>query len=91
MSMHHDPELDDVLQDDELVRIANLLKATRRAEPPLDEAFRSALRRQLMQQAWGAREARTPWWSRLAAPPSMAWGPEWQRPCRPIACNAACR
>jgi len=73
MSMHHDPELDDVLQDDELVRIANLLKATRRAEPPLDEAFRSALRRQLMQQAWGAREARTPWWSRLAAPPSMAW------------------
>ena len=40
MSMQHDPELDDVLQDVELIRLAGLLKSTRRAEPPLDEAFR---------------------------------------------------
>ena len=73
MSMNHDPELDDVLQDDELRRIAALLQATRRAEPPLDEAFRSGLRRQLMQQAWGKAESRTPWWQRLGAPPSLAW------------------
>ncbi len=73
MSMHHDPDLEDVLQDDELLRIAGLLRATRRAEPPLDEAFRSELRRTLMQQAWGKHEARTPWWQRLGAPPSMAW------------------
>lgn len=73
MSMNHDPELDDVLQDDELRRIAALLQATRRAEPPLDEAFRSALRRQLMQQAWGKTETRTPWWQRLGSPPALAW------------------
>jgi len=74
MSMNHDPELDDVLQDDELRRIAALLQATRRAEPPLDEAFRSGLRRQLMQQAWGKAETRTRWWQRLGSPPSLAWG-----------------
>lgn len=73
MSMNHDPELDDVLQDAELQRIAALLRSTRRAEPPLDEAFRSGLRRQLMQQAWGKAEKRTPWWQRLGSPPSLAW------------------
>jgi Tol biopolymer transport system component len=76
MSMHHDPDLDDVLQDDELVHLAGLLRATRRAEPPLDEAFRSALRRQLMQKASGmgeVRSDRTPWWQRLAGPPALAW------------------
>jgi hypothetical protein len=73
MSMNHDPELDDILQDEELVRLAGLLKATRRTEPPLDDAFRSALRRQLMQRAWGMGEVRTPWWQRLAGPPALAW------------------
>jgi hypothetical protein len=74
MSMQHDPDLDDVLQDEELVRLAGLLRSTVRAEPPLDEAFRSELRRQLMQKAWGEKsERRTPWWHRLPAPPSLAW------------------
>src|ERR1700681_1869911 len=73
MSMNHDPELDDVLQDDELRRLAALLGATRRAGPPLDDAFRSALRRQLMQKAWGMGEERTPWWQRLTGPPALAW------------------
>ena len=73
MSMHHDPDLDDVLQDEELIRLAGLLRATRRAEPPLDDAFRSSLRRQLMQKAWGTGEVRTPWWQRLSRPPSLAW------------------
>jgi Bacterial Ig-like domain len=73
MNMNHDPELDDVLQDEELVRLAGLLRATRRAEPPLDDAFRSALRRQLMQKAWGMDEERTPWWHRLTGPPALAW------------------
>jgi Tol biopolymer transport system component len=73
MSMNHDPELDDILQDDELVRLAGLLKATRRTEPPLDDAFRSSLRRQLMQRAWGMGEVRTPWWQRFAGPPALAW------------------
>jgi hypothetical protein len=73
MSMNHDPELDDILQDEELVRLAGLLRATRRAEPPLDDAFRSSLRRQLMQRAWGMGEVRTPWWQRVAGPPALAW------------------
>jgi hypothetical protein len=75
MSMNHDPDLDDVLQDDELVRLGALLRSTRRSEPPLDEAFRSGLRRQLMQTAWEMGEGRTPWWRRLSAPatPSLAW------------------
>ena len=73
MSMNHDPELDDILQDEELIRLAGLLRATQRTEPPLDEAFRSGLRRQLMQRAWGMGEERTPWWQRLAGPPALAW------------------
>jgi hypothetical protein len=74
MSMYHDPDLDDVLQDAELQRLAALLRSTQRAEPPLDEAFRTGLRRQLMQQAWGeTSERRAPWWRRLAGPPALAW------------------
>jgi len=73
MSMHHDPELDDVLQDQELLHLADMLRSARRAAPPLDDAFRSELRRTLMQKAWEAGEGRTPWWSRLTAPPALAW------------------
>src|SRR6202165_6188718 len=77
MSMHHDPDLDDILQDDELVRLGALLRSTRRAEPPLDEAFRSDLRRKLRRTAWEMGEGRTPWWRRSKAParraPSLAW------------------
>ncbi|MDQ6877212.1 MAG: Ig-like domain-containing protein [Candidatus Dormibacteraeota bacterium] len=73
MSMHYDPELNDILEDDELMRLAGMLRSTRRAEPPLDEAFRSELRRQLMKKAWEMGEGRTPWWRRLSGPPSFAW------------------
>src|SRR4029077_10017923 len=73
MNAHHDPELDDVLQDEELRRLGTLLSATRRAEPPLDEAFRSGLRRQLMQQAWEMGEGRPSLWRRVFAPPGLAW------------------
>lgn len=73
MSMHHDHELDDVLQDAELLYLADLLRSARRAEPPLDEAFRSELRRTLMQKAWESGEGREPWWRRLTGPPALAW------------------
>jgi Big-like domain-containing protein len=80
MNMNHDPELDDVLQDDELVRLGAMLRSTRRPDPPLDEAFRSGLRRQLMKTAWEMNEGRTPWWRRSAAAeprgtraPALAW------------------
>ena len=73
MSMRHDPELDEILQDQELRRIGELLGSTRRDEPPLDEAFRSGLRRQLMQQAWDMSGGRHSWWKRAFAPPGLAW------------------
>lgn len=73
MSMHHDPDLDDVLQDEELRRLAGVLGSARLAEPPLDDAFRSGLRRQLMQQAWEMGEGRPSLWRRMFAPPGLAW------------------
>jgi hypothetical protein len=74
MNSYHDPELDDVLQDSELRRVASLLHAARAPEPPLDEAFRTGLRRQLMQEAWSMAEGRRGgWWRRLFAPPGIAW------------------
>src|SRR5450759_1369156 len=73
MSMRHDPDLDDVLQDEELRRLAGVLSSARRAEPPLDDAFRSGLRRQLMQQAWEMGEGRPSLWRRMFAPPGLAW------------------
>jgi hypothetical protein len=73
MSARHDPELDDVLQDDELLRLGEMLSSAVRPEPPLDDAFRSGLRRQLMQQAWVMGEGRPSLWRRAFAPPGMAW------------------
>src|SRR5258708_34144765 len=73
MNARHDPELDDILEDEALSRLAGLLNSTRREEPPLDDAFRSGLRRQLMQQAWDMGEGRQSLWRRIFAPPGLAW------------------
>src|SRR5260370_77528 len=74
MSMHHDPELDDILQDAELKQVADLLRAGRMTEdPPLDDAFRSALRRQLMNRAWGMGGSTVPWWRKAFGPAGLAW------------------
>jgi hypothetical protein len=73
MSMQHDPDLDDVLQDQELRQVADLLREARMTEPPLDDAFRSALRRQLMNQAWGMGGGGTPWWRKVFGPTGMVW------------------
>src|SRR5579864_7114528 len=71
MNAHDD--LDDLLQDSDLRRVAELLQSARAPEPPLDEAFRTGLRRQLMQQAWSIAEGRDSWWRRAFAPPGIAW------------------
>src|SRR6266852_7606365 len=74
MSMQHDPELDDILQDGELKHVADLLRAGRMSEePPLDDAFRSALRRQLMNRAWGMSGTTVPWWRKAFGPAGLAW------------------
>src|SRR3979409_1000368 len=73
MNGRHDPELDDILQDQELQRIGTLLSAAVRPDPPVDEAFRSGRRRQLMEQAWEMGEGRPSWFKRAFAPPGLAW------------------
>jgi hypothetical protein len=69
----HDPDLDEILHDEELRRLGALLSSTRRIEPPLDDAFRSGLRRQLMQQAWEMSEGRPSLLRRAFAPTRLAW------------------
>jgi hypothetical protein len=74
MKPFEDPELNDVLQDVELQQFASLLSSAKVPEPPLDEAFRSGLRRQLMTEAWTMAEGRgNGLWRRAFAPPGMAW------------------
>ena len=73
MSANHDPELDDVLQDAELRRIAAVLTSARFPDPPLDDAFRTGLRRQLMQEAWAKNEGGFSLWRRAFGPPGFAW------------------
>jgi hypothetical protein len=74
MSTHHDPELDDILQDTELMHVADLLRAGRMTDPPLDDAFRSALRRQLMNRAWGMDDSGgAHWWQKIFGPVGLAW------------------
>src|SRR3984893_15489108 len=74
MSTQHDPELDDILQDAELMHVADLLRAGRMTDPPLDDAFRSALRRQLMNRAWGTDDSRgVHWWQKIFGPVGLAW------------------
>ena len=73
MNAFHDPDLDDVLDDAELRRIASVLESAVLADPPVDDAFRTGLRRQLMNQAWAMSEGRSSWWRRAFAPPGLAW------------------
>jgi Bacterial Ig-like domain len=73
MSAYHDPELDDILQDDELRHVAAMLASAQIPEPPIDDAFRTGLRRQLMKEAWAMSEGREGWWRRMFAPPGLAW------------------
>lgn len=74
MKPFEDPELDDVLQDEELQRFAAVLGSAQVPEPPLDDAFRTGLRRQLMTEAWSMAEGRGEGLLRRAfAPPGMAW------------------
>jgi len=69
-----DPELQDALErDPELMRLARMLSSAKSPEPPLDDAFRANLRRQLMDQAWDSVEDKRAWWRGLVAPQRLAW------------------
>jgi len=73
LSSNHDPELDDVLQDADLRRIVAVLTSAETPEPPLDDAYRTGLRRQLMQEAWAMSEGRYSLWRRAFGPRGFAW------------------
>ena len=75
MSGQHDfdPELNEVLGDPELLRIARLMSGSTTPEPPLDDAFKSGLRRQLMAEAWKTAEGGNAWWRKPFQPQAMAW------------------
>jgi len=70
---HFDPELNDVLKDPELLHLAGLLSQAETPAPPLDDAFKSGLRRQLMDIAWGAAEGKDSWWRQWLSPPRLSW------------------
>ncbi len=70
---HFDSELNDVLQDPELLRLASMLGQAETPAPPLDDAFKSALRRQLMDMAWRSAEGKDSWWRVWLAPPRLSW------------------
>jgi len=70
---HLDPELNDILQDPELLRLAGMLSQAQTPAPPLDDAFKSALRRQLMDAAWRSAEGKDSWWRLWLSPPRLSW------------------
>src|SRR3989442_14823302 len=65
--------LDDVLRDAELRRIAAVRTWAGFPAPPLDDAFRTGLRRQLMQEAWAKNEGGFSLLRRAFGPPGFAW------------------
>jgi hypothetical protein len=74
MSVPRDYELDELFDDPQLLQTAYFLKSNQSPEPPLDPAFRMALRRELMQRAANMNRRRPSWWQALIAPPALAWG-----------------
>ncbi|HEX6548713.1 MAG TPA: Ig-like domain-containing protein [Candidatus Dormibacteraeota bacterium] len=68
-----DPELDELFEASEDRRLAELLASVRAPEAVPDAAFRSQLRRQLMDQAWKLAEPKLPWWRRAIGPAGFAW------------------
>ena len=69
-----DPELEDLFaRDPSLEPYANLLRTSRLKEPPLDPAFRSALRRQILEEAWRRTERRSSLLASLFRGPGLAW------------------
>jgi hypothetical protein len=71
--MRDDSDLATIFDDEESLRLARLL--SRKAPPQVeaDPAFRSALRRQLMREAWDMAHPAPRWWQQLLAPRGVAW------------------
>lgn len=71
---HRDPDLDELFEQDPALRdLARLMSARPASHVRPDPAFRSELRRRLMQEAWTRQGRRPSLWSSLFAPPRLAW------------------
>lgn len=68
MSMDEDRELDELFREPELRHLAQQLHSVKHQMAEPDPAFRAALRRRLMSEAWDQMRPREPWYRRLLAP-----------------------
>ena len=68
-----DDELEDIFDRPSDVAFAERLHQVSHPMVEADPAFREALRRRLMQEAWKQKEPRRPWYRRLLGPPGLAW------------------
>lgn len=68
-----DDELEDLFRRPSDVAFAQRLHDLPRPTVEADPAFREALRRRLMQEAWKQKEPRRPWYRTLLGPPGLAW------------------
>jgi Bacterial Ig-like domain len=68
-----DDELEGIFDRPSDVAFAQRLHEAPRPMVEADPAFREALRRRLLQEAWKRKEPRRPWYRRLLGPPGLAW------------------
>jgi hypothetical protein len=68
MSFEEDQELDELFREPELRHLAQRLHSVQHQMAEPDPAFRAALRRRLMSEAWDQMRPRAPWYRRLLAP-----------------------
>jgi hypothetical protein len=66
-------DLDMLFDDRESLRLARLLSQKAPPQVDADPAFRSALRRQLMRDAWDMSHPAPRWWQQLLAPRGLVW------------------
>ncbi len=67
-----DPDLEGFLKDTDLLEVARLLASYTPPEPPLDPAFQTQLRRDLLRAAWDGQDRKMPWYRRVVGP-RLAW------------------
>jgi hypothetical protein len=68
-----DSDLELIFDDEESLRLGSLLSQRTPPQVDADPAFRSALRRQLMREAWDMSHPAPRWWQQLLAPRGLAW------------------
>jgi hypothetical protein len=68
-----DAELEELFDEPDDREFAQFLRSVPHEPVEADPAFKMALRRRLMEEAWKLKEPRLPWYRRLLGPPALAW------------------